>query len=89
MVLIITTMGFKGLNIFHNFLKFVGRHQEPGNSVELSADLIPDEGNRVISTASRLVLETTQSPVQWVLGGPLPGVKRAEREVYHWPSCSA
>jgi hypothetical protein len=43
----------------------------------------------LFSTASRPVLGTTHSPLQWVLGFLSPGVKRPGREIVHSPPSSA
>jgi hypothetical protein len=45
-------------------------------------------GSRIFST-SRLVLGSTQPPIQWVLGALSPGVKRPGREADHSPPTSA
>jgi hypothetical protein len=43
----------------------------------------------LFSTASRLVLGPTQSPIQWSPGAFSVGVKRQRREVNHSPPSSA
>jgi hypothetical protein len=45
--------------------------------------------NFLFSMSSRLALESTQPPIQWVLGALSPGVKRQGREADHSPSASA
>jgi hypothetical protein len=51
---------------------------------------IPGKGKISLhSTASRLVLGPTQSPIQWIPGVLFPGVKRPGREADHSPPSSA
>jgi hypothetical protein len=46
-------------------------------------------GTRIFSTSSRPALESTQPPIEWVLGAISPGVKRRWRESNHSPSTTA
>jgi len=43
----------------------------------------------LFTTASRLALELTQAPIQWIPGALSLGIKRLEREADHSPSFSA
>jgi len=46
-------------------------------------------GFSVFARASRPALGPTRSPIQWVLGALIPGVKRPGRESDHSPPPSA
>jgi hypothetical protein len=45
--------------------------------------------NFLFSSSSRLALESTQPPIQWVLGALSPGVKWPRREADHSPPTRA
>jgi hypothetical protein len=61
------------------------------NSVDITTDYEVDDQDSILSkdkvilssTASRLALDPTQSPMQWVPGDLSPGVKRPGREADH------
>jgi hypothetical protein len=59
-----------------------------GRSRGLSSS--PDKvKNFLLSTSSRLTLESSQPPIQWVPGALSSGVKRGGREADHSPPSSA
>jgi hypothetical protein len=50
---------------------------------------VPVREDCLLSIPSRLVLRTTQPPIQWILGDLSPRVKRPGREADHSPPTSA
>jgi hypothetical protein len=55
----------------------------------LGLDSRQGQGIFILATASRPALDSTQSPIQWVLGALSPGVKRPLLEANHSSRSSA